>query len=133
MNPHYPQIALRALHRCEYCRAPEAMFNFPFEVEHIVPTSEGGEEDDGNFALACRSCNLFKGVFIRALDPQTKNIMDLFHPRQDSWHQHFVADSESGVILGLTPTGRATVERLNMNSSAQILARRQWMRLGLFP
>jgi hypothetical protein len=32
MNPHYEVVALRAGHRCEYCHAPEAVFNFPFEV-----------------------------------------------------------------------------------------------------
>ena len=37
MNPHYPEVALRAGHRCEYCYAPEAVFNLPLEVEHIVP------------------------------------------------------------------------------------------------
>jgi len=30
MNPHYARVAQRAGHRCEYCRAPEAVFNFPF-------------------------------------------------------------------------------------------------------
>ena len=34
MNPHYPLVAQRAAHHCEYCRAPEAVFNFAFEVEH---------------------------------------------------------------------------------------------------
>ena len=38
MNPNYPFVAERACHRCEYCHAPEAIFNFPFEVEHIVPS-----------------------------------------------------------------------------------------------
>jgi len=37
MNLHYAQVALRAGHQCEYCRAPEVVFNFPFEVEHIIP------------------------------------------------------------------------------------------------
>ena len=37
MNDWYPLVAERAGHRCEYCLAPEAVFNFPFEVEHIFP------------------------------------------------------------------------------------------------
>jgi hypothetical protein len=44
MNPHYRVVAQRAGHRCEYCRAPEAVFNFPFEVEHICeskPAAKG--------------------------------------------------------------------------------------------
>jgi hypothetical protein len=34
MNPLYARVAARAGDRCEYCHAPEAVFNFPFEVEH---------------------------------------------------------------------------------------------------
>jgi hypothetical protein len=37
MNLHDAQVALQAGHRCEYCHAPEAVFNFPLEVEHIIP------------------------------------------------------------------------------------------------
>ena len=133
MNPNYPQIALRALHRCEYCREPEAMFNFPFEVEHIVPISEGGDGQESNLALACRSCNLFKGPFVQATDPQTNSSVDLFNPRRDSWHLHFKVQLETGEIVGLTPMGRSSASRLNINSPAQTSARRQWMRLGLFP
>lgn len=33
MNLHYTLVGRRAGHRCEYCHAPEAVFNFPFEVE----------------------------------------------------------------------------------------------------
>ena len=36
MNRFYSEVAERAGHRCEYCRAPEVVFNFPFEVEHII-------------------------------------------------------------------------------------------------
>ena len=36
-------------------------------------------------------------------------------------------------MVGRTPIGRATVMRLGLNSAAQVTARWQWMRLGLFP
>lgn len=59
MNPYYPQVALRAGHWCEYCHAPEAVFNLSLEVEPIVPVARGGEEDAmTNWALACRARNL---------------------------------------------------------------------------
>ena len=61
MNPFYLVIAGRANHRCEYCQAPELIFNFPFEVEHIIPLSRQGSNGNDNLALACRSCNLRKG------------------------------------------------------------------------
>ena len=42
------RVAERAGHRCEYCHAREAIFNLPFEVEQIVPTSRGGPDDESN-------------------------------------------------------------------------------------
>ncbi len=133
MNPHYPQVAQRAGHRCEYGHAPEVIFNFPFEVEHITPLSLGGGDLESNLALACRSCNLHKAAHISDMDPQSRDIVRLFDPRADHWEEHFRVNSESGEIKGLTAIGRATVVRLEMNSQTQVAARRQWMRLGLFP
>lgn len=51
MNPRYPSVALRARHHCEYCGAPESMFNFPFEVELIQALAQGGEDSETNMAL----------------------------------------------------------------------------------
>lgn len=133
MNPLYPEVAQRAGHRCEYCHAPEAMFNFPFEVEHIVPAASGGADTQDNLALACRSCNAFKASRQIGIDPETQANVPLFHPRYDVWEDHFAIDPEAELILGRTPTGRATVALLQMNSPAQLLARRQWRRLELFP
>jgi hypothetical protein len=56
-----------------------------------------------------------------------------FHPREDLWSEHFQVNFESGEITGRTPVGEVTVEYLEMNSSAQLVARQLWIRLGLFP
>jgi hypothetical protein len=133
MNPKYAQVALRALHRCEYCRAPEAVFNFPFEVEHIIPLSQDGADDQINWALACRSCNIYKSIRVTCPDPETEISVRLFNPRKDEWHGHFQIDIETGEIIGLTPSGRATVNCLRMNSQAQLIARYQWIQVGIFP
>lgn len=133
MNPRYAQVALRAGHRCEYCHAPEVIFNFPFEVEHIYPLSRGGTDTENNRALACRSCNLCKATHISGVDPESQAVVRLLNPRYDRWEEHLQADPESGEIKGLTAIGRATIARLEMNSESQQSARRQWMRLGLFP
>jgi hypothetical protein len=71
-------------------------------------------------------------MHIGGVDPETRSKVRLFNPRYDHWEEHFQADPESGKITGLTAIGRATIARLEMNSEIQILARRQWMRLGLF-
>ncbi len=133
MNPYYSAIAERANHRCEYCQAPEIVFNFPFEVEHIIPLSRQGANEANNLALACRSCNLRKGTRISGLVPASNTEVNFFHPRQDQWSEHFQVNVESGNIMAITPVGAVTVKYLEMNSSAQVTARQLWIRLGLFP
>ncbi len=133
MNPRYAQVAERAVHQCEYCRAPEAVFNFPFEVEHIVPPGRGGSDDESNWALSCRSCNLHKSAHLEAVDPLGGTLVPLYHPRRHRWAEHLVVDRLAGTLTGLTPVGRATIERLQINRPAQVAARGLWMRLKLFP
>jgi hypothetical protein len=101
VNTDYPATAFRAEHRCEYCRAPEAAFNFPFDVEHIHPISAGGPGGSANLALGCRSCNLFKSAATTAADPSTGEIVPLFHPRSDRWEEHFNIQND-GTIVGMT-------------------------------
>jgi hypothetical protein len=133
MNPFYTLVASRAAHRCEYCHAPELVFNFPFEVEHIIPLYRGGADAEFNLALACRSCNLRKGTRISGIDSESDTEVRLFHPRQDLWDDHFQVDSDSGTLAAKTPIGRVTITCLEMNSQAQVTARQLWIRLGLFP
>jgi hypothetical protein len=133
MNPRYPAVAHRAAHRCEYCHAPEAVFNFAFEVEHVRPQAEAGTDEENNLALACRSCNIFKAAHLTGFDEMTRGDVRLFNPRLDAWADHFEAVAATGMIRGLTEVGRATVARLRMNRPQQLNARLQWMRLGLFP
>lgn len=133
MNAWYATVAARARHRCEYCHAPEAIFNFHFEVEHVVPPGRGGADTDDNLALACRSCNVFKADCVDARDLESNETIPLFNPRRHEWDEHFTVDAATGTINGLTPGGRATVSLLRMNTPAQTAARLQWMRLELFP
>ena len=133
MNPHYALVAQRAGHRCEYCRAPEPVFNFPFEVEHIIPSIRGGADHESNWALSCRSCNLHKSDGVDGIDAKTAMTVALFHPRLQRWEDHFAADEVTGLVKGLTAIGRATAAKLRMNGPTQLAARKEWVRLGLFP
>ncbi len=133
MNPLYPAVARRAGHRCEYCRAPQVVFNSTFEIEHIQPVSLGGTDDLTNLALACRGCNGHKSAATVGTDPMSGLSVPLFNPRVDVWNQHFQYDADAGTIDGITPTGRATVARLGMNDPVQLTARGFWVALGLFP
>ncbi len=131
MNPLYAFVAERAGWRCEYCQAPEEVFNFPFEVEHILPKSRGGSDEPDNLALACHACNRFKSDFATGVDPTDQAEVLLFNPRRDLWMEHFRLETEPAVIVGRTPTGRATVSRLQMNRYHHMAARRHWLELGI--
>lgn len=133
MNPLYPYIARRAGFRCEYCRAPQAVANGTFEVEHVYPVSRGGSDDPSNLARACHSCNLHKGDRVAGADPLTGQAADLFDPRSDRWPDHFAFDPDTGELTGLTPAARATIAVLDMNNAFQIAARHVWVRLMLYP
>ena len=132
MNPRYPAVSHRAVHRCEYCHAPEAIFNLPFEVEHVIPISRDGTDGEINLALACRSCNLHKSDHVTGIDQIGKPAVRLFHPRQDHWVEHFIVENETGRVEGRTEIGRATVACLRMNEPLQLAARRQLIRLGFY-
>jgi hypothetical protein len=109
------------------------VFNFQFEIEHIVPLAKGGNNKEDNLALSCRSCNLRKGTFTTGIDAITGATVPIFNPRLANWSEHFQILETTGAVAGLTPTGRVTVERLELNNSLQLAARKIWIQLGLFP
>lgn len=133
MNPLCPLVAERAKGRCEYCHAPEEIFNFAFEVEHLLPVSRGGTDQPDNFALSRNACNRYKSDFTTGIDPETGQEVGLFRPRNEIWSEHFQATIETAEIVRISPTRRATVARLQMNRPHQIIARRRWILLKLFP
>jgi hypothetical protein len=111
-------VRRRAQERCEYCRLPQVAARFAqFHIEHIVPRQHGGTDDPENLALACFQCNVRKGPNLSGIDPDTGQVVTLFNPRRQSWDEHFAQRGDS--IVGLSPTGRATVNLLQMNTSAR--------------
>ncbi len=126
--------ALRSLVRrrageiCEYCRLPQFSSRYVrFHIEHIIALQHGGASDAENLALACGYCNYHKGPNIAGLDPETNQLLRLFHPRSDSWDDHFAWD---GTTVGLTPIGRTTVELLGMNDWQRVELRENLFALG---
>jgi hypothetical protein len=115
------QIWERAGNRCEYCRIPHPQYRLPFQVDHIIARQHGGATLSDNLALACFHCNRFKGPNIPGLDPDSGQLLRLYHPRRNSWDEHFRL--EGARVLGVTPVGRATVRVLAMNVSDFLLVR----------
>jgi len=130
----YNAVARRALHRCEYCHAPESFFNHRFDVEHIVPLAKGRNTCLDNLALCCSACNSRKLAFEMGVDAITGQEVPLFNPRIQNWAEHFRFSADGLILEGLTPIARATIERLDMNHSRQVRARQLWMGFPeLFP
>lgn len=127
------QAHARAEGRCEYCQTPEELTITTFEVDHIVPLSAGGATVLDNLCLACPACNRHKAARQSAPDPETGQSVPLYHPRQQEWSMHFAWSKDAAQIMGLTPTGRATVKTLQMNRPRMVHLRSLWMKMGRHP
>ncbi len=123
------QVWQRAGHRCEYCRIPHPHYRLPFQVDHIIARQHGGETILANLAMACFHCNRFKGPNIAGLDPASRELIRLFHPRTDLWMDHFQFDG--AWLLGLTPIGRVTIHVLAMNADDLLLFRAEILKEGI--
>ncbi len=109
---------------CERVRTRAGQRHAPFvsfHIEHIVPRQHGGSDDPSNLALACHRCNLHKGPNLTGIDPESGQIVRLFNPRDAAWEAHFTLQGTH--VVGLTPTGRATVRVLAMNAPERVQLR----------
>ena len=123
-----------AARRCGYCLSPQHLVMARLEIEHIIPLSKGGSDDEENLWLACPLCNSHKGSQTAARDPETNTIQPLFNPRTERWYKHFCWDETGTKIVGLTPTGRATVVALKLDSDLDaLLVRSLWVQAGWHP
>lgn len=121
-------VIRRAENACEYCHLSQKGQEATFHIDHILPIASGGETIAKNLALACVSCSLRKGAKETAIDSETNQEVELFHPRRDDWNEHF---EWHGVVLkGLTQKGRATVEALNLNRRLILAIREEEILLG---
>jgi 5-methylcytosine-specific restriction endonuclease McrA len=94
-------IRQRAKNKCEYCLLAEEHAFFKHEPDHIVAEKHGGETTLENLALACFDCNRFKGSDIASIDPKSKRLTPLFHPRLQVWDEHFKIDQGKSSRLRL--------------------------------
>jgi hypothetical protein len=117
--------------KCAFCHSPERLMGVTFEVDHITPRSAKGKTVVENLCLTCPTCNRHKANRVTAVDPISNRAVNLFHPNQDQWADHFKWSNDGSEILTTTSTGRATVEALQMNRPAMILLRRYWRATGI--
>ncbi len=126
-------IAERAHFLCEYCKIPDAYTTAHFDGEHIISVFLGGNSDPSNLAHACKFCNGNKSKMVSAFDPFSKLEVPLFNPRTQIWQDHFRWAETEFLIIGITPTGRATLSFLQLNRKEAINLRGLLWLIGKHP
>ena len=126
-------VTERARGRCECCGSDSRFATQSFSVEHIVPRSRSGATEEGNLALSCQGCNNHKYNKVDGVDPVTGVPTALYHPRKDGWAVHFAWSSDAALVVGLTPTGRATVAALALNRPGLVNLRSVLFAVGEHP
>ncbi len=127
------KIRQQANFRCGYCLRSELLIGMPMEFEHLIPLALGGQTVEENLWLSCRRCNEFKGIQIQGFDPETSENAPLFNPRTQIWSEHFSWNIDGTEVIGITPTGRVTVNTLNLNKEIIVVTRRLWVSVGWVP
>lgn len=122
---------MRAEGRCEYCLLHQDDTPLTHPIDHIIAVKHNGETDAENLALSCLDCNLNKGSDIATFDPLTGQLVQLFHPRQQRWDEHFRV--EGAHIVGLTANGRATIKLLQLNAPIRLQQRELLQQVGRYP
>ena len=123
----------RAGYCCEYCLIPMACSIQPYAVEHIIPKSEGGSNDLNNLACSCGGCNGHKYNKRKAPDPANNDMVALFNPREHPWIDHFTWSNDFQRLIGISPTGRATIEALQLNRTGVVKVRKLLLLAGEHP
>jgi hypothetical protein len=124
-------VVRRAGERCEYCLLHQDDRPEAHQVDHVIALKHRGQSVSENLALACALCNKAKGSDIASIDPMTNEVVTLFNPRTQAWLEQFQLIGAE--IVGLTPTGRATVEMMQLNDGQRLLDRKALIEAGLYP
>lgn len=122
-----------ARYRCGYCLTQQIVVNWLLEIEHIIPTAIGGSDDEENLWLSCTACNRYKGTRVKVRDASSGRLLRLFNPRRQKWGRHFQWSEDATEIIGLTASGRATVEALKLNNELAKQARAIWRDASIHP
>ncbi len=110
---------------------PEFAHPIPFEIDHVIARKHEGQTVASNLALSCFNCNSYKGPNIAGVDHASGDIVRLFHPRSDSWDEHF--RWEEAQLVGKTAIARAKIHVLSINHPDHIALRLALMEEGIWP
>jgi hypothetical protein len=127
-------VVERAGNRCEYCRLAQESQIATFPVDHVTPVTLEGRTLLDNLALACPRCNAAKWLYVEAADPVSGQRLPIFNPRTQVWTEHFRwSEVDPAILEPLTPSARATVALLDLNSQQHLAIRRLLLALRMHP
>lgn len=127
------KVRQRAGNRCEYCLSHQDYVMGKLQIDHVKPIAKGGADSEENLCLACELCNQYKWTQTEEVDPQSRETVPLFNPRQQTWCDHFAWSLDGAEIIGLTAYGRATIIALKLNNRLAVTVRRNWVQAGWHP
>jgi CRISPR/Cas system Type II protein with McrA/HNH and RuvC-like nuclease domain len=64
---HHAHVGVEARFKCEYCGRDllASVEDYDaWQLDHIIPTSGGGDDSIENKALTCKACNFMKRTFV---------------------------------------------------------------------
>jgi hypothetical protein len=126
-------VANRAAFCCEYCWSQEKYSPDYFSIEHIIPRIKNGVDALFNLAYSCMACNNHKYAHIEAIDPVSGVLFPLYNPRIDVWAEHFRWSNDYSILTGISPKGRATIDKLKLNRDSLINLRVVLAAIGKHP
>jgi hypothetical protein len=86
-----------------------------------------------NLWLACSLCNDHEVDRVVSVNPVSGLVVRLFDPRPQVWAEHFQWTPEGDQVIGVTPSGRATIVAFNLNRPLLVRSRRAWVAVGWHP
>ena len=80
-----------------------------------------------------KGATVTKYTAVLAIDPASGNEVSLYNPRQDDWKEHFVWNDDFSLVIGISPVGRATIIKLQLNRLGVANLRKALSILGEHP
>ena len=109
--------------RCGYCGVSEVESGGELTIDHYVPLSAEGDDEERNLVHACFRCNLYKGDTLPF--EGSPRVQKILHPLFDDLTIHLRLDNTTGLLESLTTTGTTHIAILRLNRPALVLRRLQ--------
>ena len=123
-HPKLQTVRERYAFCCGYCWISETDVGGELTVDHFHPVSGGGDDSDENLVYACVRCNQYKGALLPEVTDRAQ-AQRLLHPLRDDLPAHIREDENTGLLQGLTATGRFHIVALRLKRPALIVHRQR--------